>query len=439
MNGVQTLDWRLEWRPLAALLALFLALFFLPAGAPRFDRAVIEGLLLSRDYAREHVLLCLVPAFFIAGAIGAFLGQSAVMRYLGAGAPKPVAYGTAAVSGTVLAVCSCTVLPLFSGIHRMGAGLGPASAFLYSGPAINVMAVVLTASVLGWQLGLARAVGAIFFAVAVGLAMHWIFRREERERQVAAVEVAPEQRARPLGHDALLLAALVAILVFANWGRPQVEAGLWWQIWAHKWHLTGLAGLGLAAMLVRGLGLSGWKVAAAGVPAALLAWLWPGVPELAFAAAVVALGLLLHRAGGEPAAWLAGSWDFAKRILPVLFAGVFVAGVLLGRPGEEGLVPAAWVAAAVGGEGVLPTAFAAVAGALMYFATLTEVPILQGLLGSGMGQGPALALLLAGPALSLPSMLVIATVLGWRKTLTYVGLVVALSTLAGLVYGNLIV
>lgn len=187
MNGVQTLDWRLEWRPLAALLALFLALFFLPAGAPRFDRAVIEGLLLSRDYAREHVLLCLVPAFFIAGAIGAFLGQSAVMRYLGAGAPKPVAYGTAAVSGTVLAVCSCTVLPLFSGIHRMGAGLGPASAFLYSGPAINVMAVVLTASVLGWQLGLARAVGAIFFAVAVGLAMHWIFRREERERQVAAV------------------------------------------------------------------------------------------------------------------------------------------------------------------------------------------------------------------------------------------------------------
>jgi hypothetical protein len=439
MNGVQALDWRLEWRPMAALLGLFLALLFLPAGVPRFDRAVIEGLLLSRDYAREHVLLCLVPAFFIAGAIGAFLSQAAVMRYLGAGAPKPVAYGTAAVSGTVLAVCSCTVLPLFSGIHRMGAGLGPATAFLYSGPAINVMAVVLTASVLGWQLGLARAVGAIFFAVAVGLAMHWIFRREERERQVAAVEMPLEERSRPLWRDALLLAALVAILVFANWGRPQAESGLWWQVWVHKWHLTGLAGLGLAAMLVRGLGLSGWKVAAAGVPVVLLAWLAPGMPELAFAAAVVALAVLLHRAGGEAAAWLAGSWDFAKRILPVLFAGVFVAGMLLGRPGEEGLVPAAWVAAAVGGEGVLPTAFAAVAGALMYFATLTEVPILQGLLGSGMGQGPALALLLAGPALSLPNMLVIATVLGWRKTLTYVGLVVALSTVAGLVYGNLIV
>jgi uncharacterized membrane protein YraQ (UPF0718 family) len=440
MNGTHAIDLRIEWRPLAGLLGLFLALFFLPVGAPRFDRAVMEGLLLSQDYARQHVLLCLVPAFFIAGSIGAFLSQGAVMRYLGAGAPKPVAYGTAAVSGTVLAVCSCTVLPLFSGIHRMGAGLGPASAFLYSGPAINVLAIVLTASVLGWQLGLARAVGAVLFAVAVGLAMHGIFRREERQRQVAAAAELPvEERSRPLWLDALFLASLVAILVFANWGRPQADGGLWWQIWAHKWQLTGLAALTLAAILVRGLGLAGWKAAAVGVPTLLLALLVPGVPELAFAAAVAGLALVLQREGGELGAWLAGSWDFAKRILPVLFAGVFVAGVVLGRPGHAGLLPSAWVETALGGEGLVPTLFAAVAGALMYFATLTEVPILQGLLGSGMGQGPALALLLAGPALSLPNMLVVASVLGWRKTLTYVGLVVTLSTLAGLVYGNLIV
>lgn len=439
MNGTHAVDLRIEWRPLAGLLGLLLALFFLPVGAPRFGRAVMEGLLLSQDYARQHVLLCLVPAFFIAGAIGAFLSQAAVMRYLGAGAPKPVAYGTAAVSGTVLAVCSCTVLPLFSGIHKMGAGLGPATAFLYSGPAINVLAIVLTASVLGWQLGLARAVGAVLFAVAVGLAMHGIFRREEKQRQVtAAAELPVEERSRPLWQNALFLASLVAILVFANWGRPQTDAGLWWQIWAHKWQLTGLAALALAAILVRGLGLAWWKVAAVGVPTLMLALLVPGVPEVAFGAAVAGLALVLQREGGELGAWLAGSWDFAKRILPVLFAGVFVAGVVLGRPGHEGLLPSAWVETAVGGEGLVPTLFAAVAGALMYFATLTEVPILQGLLGSGMSQGPALALLLAGPALSLPNMLVVATVLGWRKTLTYVGLVVTFSTLAGLVYGNLI-
>jgi uncharacterized membrane protein YraQ (UPF0718 family) len=439
MNGTHALDLRLEWRPLAELLGLFLALFLLPVGAPRFDRAVMEGLLLSQEYARQHVLFCLVPAFFIAGAIGAFLSQAAVMRYLGAGAPKSLAYGTASVSGTVLAVCSCTVLPLFSGIHKMGAGLGPASAFLYSGPAINVLAIVLTASVLGWQLGLARAVGAVLFAVAVGLAMHWLFRREEGQRQVAAAELPAEPRSRPLWLDALFLASLVAILVFANWGRPQTDAGVWWQVWAHRWQLTGLAALGLAVVLVRGLGLAWWKAAAVGVPTLVLALLVPGVPEVAFAAAVAGLALVLQREGGELGAWLAGSWDFAKRILPVLFAGVFVAGVVLGRPGHDGLLPSAWVVRAVGGEGLAPTLFAAVAGALMYFATLTEVPVLQGLLGSGMGQGPALALLLAGPALSLPSMLVIASVLGWRKTLTYVGLVVALSTLAGLVYGNLIV
>jgi len=445
VNGTAAVDWRLEWRPLAGLLALFGALLVVPLDDPRVGRAVGEGLLLTREYARSHVLLCLVPAFFIAGAIGVFLSQEAVMRFLGPGAKKLPAYGVAAVSGTVLAVCSCTVLPLFSGIHQMGAGLGPASAFLYSGPAINVLAVVLTARVLGWQLGLARGIGAVVFALLVGLAMHWIFRREEGERQRAAAALPVPEGGRPLWQSTLFLGSLVAILVFANWGRPEAGEGIWWLLWVHKWHLTGAAGLGLALVLVRWFGLTWRKALAAGAPVVLLALLVPGVPELAFGAGVVGLTVVLARSASESAdsagasalgEWLASSWGFAKQILPLLFAGVFVAGMLLGRPGHEGLVPSGWVASAVGGEGLGATAFAAVAGALMYFATLTEVPILQGLLGSGMGQGPALALLLAGPALSLPNMLVIARVLGWTKTLTYVALVVMLSTAAGFVYGN---
>ena len=439
MNGAPAIDLRLEWRALAGLLALSLGLVLVPLGAPRFDAAVLEGLLLAQEYARLHVLLCLVPAFFIAGALGVFLRQEAILRYLGPGARKGPAYAVASVSGSVLAVCSCTVLPLFSGIHRLGAGLGPATAFLYSGPAINVLAVVLTASVLGWELGLARAVGAIAFAVVVGLLMHALFRREERERSRAAASLPAPAAGRPLWQSALVLASLVAILVFANLGRPQAGEGLWWLLWANKWRLTALAALALAGALVRFLGLAWWKAAAAGTPVVLLALLFPGTPQLAFGAGAAGLALVLAREGGELGDWLAASWGFAKQILPLLFAGVLVAGILLGRPGHQGLVPSAWVAGAVGGEGLGATLFAAVAGALMYFATLTEVPILQGLLGSGMGQGPALALLLAGPALSLPSVLVIAGVLGWKKTLAYVGLVVGLSTLAGLAYGNLIV
>lgn len=439
MNGTAAVEWRLEWRPLAGLLALFAGLLLVPLDGPEIARAAGEGLLLTQDYARSHVLLCLVPAFFIAGAIGVFLSQEAVMRYLGPGARKVPAYGVAAVSGTVLAVCSCTVLPLFSGIHQMGAGLGPASAFLYSGPAINVLAVVLTARVLGWKLGLARAVGAVLFAVVVGLAMHWIFRREEGERRRAAAALPVPEAGRPLWQSALFLGSQVAILVFANWGRPQEEQGIWWWLWTSKWYLTGAAALLLGVVLVRYFGLTWRRAVAAGAPAAVLAIAAPGVPELAFGAGVLGLTVVLARSQRDVPAlgeWLASSWGFAKQILPVLFLGVFVAGALLGRPGHEGLVPSAWVASAVGGEGLGATAFASVAGALMYFATLTEVPILQGLLGSGMGQGPALALLLAGPALSLPNMLVIARVLGWKKTLTYVGLVVALSTAAGFGYGN---
>lgn len=430
--------WRSEWKPLAWMAAAFAVFYWLPVGLPRFDGAVTEALALTKWYAREHVLLCLVPAFFIAGAIASFVSQAAVMKYLGPRAPKLVAYGVAAVSGTILAVCSCTVLPLFAGIHTMGAGLGPATAFLYSGPAINVLAVVLTASVLGLKLGAARAVGAVLFAVVVGALMAVIFARSERERVAAAMALPEPEGVRPLGQTAVFFAAQVAILVFANWARPDDPTGLWFAIWRAKWWLTTAGAVGLGAVLVRWFALPWWKAAAVAVPTAALALAWPQHPGLAFTAGVLGLSVVTATSGGELGEWFASSWGYAKQILPLLLGGVLVAGLLLGRPGHEGLIPSAWVATAVGGNGLGATLFASVAGALMYFATLTEVPILQGLIGAGMGPGPALALLLAGPALSLPNMIVIASVIGWRKTSVYVGLVVAMATVTGIIYGTFI-
>jgi len=432
------IDWKREWRPLAAMAAVFAVFYWLPIGSARFEGAVTEALALTRWYAREHVLMCLVPAFFIAGAIASFVSQAAVMKYLGPRAPKLLAYGVAAVSGTILAVCSCTVLPLFAGIHTMGAGLGPATAFLYSGPAINVLAVVLTASVLGLKLGAARAIGAVLFAVVVGALMALVFARSERARVAAAMALPEPDGVRPLPQTAAFFAAQVAILVFANWARPDDPAGLWFAIWRLKWWLTAGAAVALGAILVRWYRLAWWRAVAVAVPTAALALARPQHPGLAFTAGVLGLSVATATSGGELGEWFASSWGFAKQILPLLLGGVLVAGLLLGRPGHEGLVPSAWVAAAVGGNGVGATLFASVAGALMYFATLTEVPILQGLIGAGMGPGPALALLLAGPALSLPNMIVIASVIGWRKTSVYVGLVVAMATVTGLVYGTFI-
>jgi hypothetical protein len=415
----------------------FLGLYFLPIDAARFDSAVHESLALTRWYAREHVLLCLVPAFFIAGAIAVFVSQASVMKYLGPRAPKPVAYGVAAVSGTILAVCSCTVLPLFAGIHRRGAGLGPATAFLYSGPAINALAIILTARILGIELGLARAVGAILFSVVIGVIMHLLFRREEAER--AAAQPTPalgDEPSRPLWQTALFFAAMVGVLVFSNWGRPQEPTGIWHAIHASKWWITAGFAAALAVMLVSWFRASrvGVGLAAAAVIASVL--LAPDHPELPFVVGIVGLALCLGLGRDEEGReWLESSWSFAKQIMPLLLIGVIVAGLLLGRPGHEALVPTSWIAAAVGGNTLAANLFAAVAGAFMYFATLTEVPILQGLIGSGMGSGPALALLLAGPALSLPNMLVIRSVLGTKKTLTYVVLVVIMATLSGVIYG----
>lgn len=429
------MNWTKEWKPLAWIAAAFLTCLYLPVGWPRFDNAVMESLHLVKWYAQEHVLLCLVPAFFIAGAIAVFVSQASVMKYLGANAPKVLAYGVASVSGTILAVCSCTVLPLFAGIYRMGAGLGPAAAFLYSGPAINVLAIILTARVLGPQLGIARAVGAIAFSIIIGLLMHLIFRREELDKAKAAAAMPAEEVERPLWQNALYFASMVCILVFANWGKPDSPEGLWNAIHAGKWGLTAAASLGLGVILVAWFDVRWWKVLATAAMVGMAAMLAPHEPQLPFILGVLGLSFITNTGGEVMQSWFSSTWTFAKQILPLLLFGVLIAGLLLGRPGEEGLIPSEWVASLVGGNSLWANLFASVAGAFMYFATLTEVPILQGLIGNGMGQGPALALLLAGPALSLPNMLVIRSVLGTKKTVVFVVLVIVMATLSGMLFG----
>jgi hypothetical protein len=356
---------------------------------------LIEAFSLLQEYARKHVLFCLIPAFFIAGAISVFISQSSVIKYFGVRAKKILSYSVASVSGAILAVCSCTVLPLFAGIYARGAGIGPATSFLYSGPAINALAIILTAKVLGFKLGLARALGAIVFSVAIGLAMHFIFYKEEKKRDSEGFIETETTQSRPLGKTALYFATMIAILVFINWGKTLPDFKIWYYIYRAKWLIAGV----LLIILL-------WMIFA-----------WFKKTELK--------------------EWTVSTWIFVKQILPLLFAGVLVAGFLLGRPGHQGLIPSWWIAKWVGGNSIGANLFASMAGALMYFATLTEVPILQGLMGSGMGQGPALALLLAGPALSLPNMLVIRSVMGTKKTIVYVILVIVMSTASGLIYGSI--
>jgi uncharacterized membrane protein YraQ (UPF0718 family) len=357
------------------------------------------------------------------------------MKYLGPKSNKVLAYGVASVSGTILAVCSCTVLPLFAGIHRMGAGLGPATAFLYSGPAVNVLAIVLTARVLGLKIGVARAVGAILFSVVVGLLMHLIFRKEEAAKAQGQTALPDAAEPRPLWQTAVYFLALVSVLVFANWGKPARDTGPWHALYSARWLVTSAGAAGLAVILVAWFRVAWWKVLLASVSVAVLAFLFPDTPTIAFAAGVVGLSAITATGEGECGEWFASSWGFAKQILPLLLGGVAVAGLLLGQPGGEGLIPSDWVARWVGGNSLGANLFASVLGAFMYFATLTEVPILQGLLGNGMGSGPALALLLAGPALSLPNMLVIRSVLGTKKTAVFVLLVITMATVSGMLFG----
>ena len=387
-----------EWKKFLYILAAFLACFYLPVENLRFSNAVFEALALVKWYAREHVLLCLVPAFFIAGAISVFVSQVSVMKYFGAKANKFLSYSVASVSGTILAVCSCTVLPLFSGIYKRGAGLGPAITFLYSGPAISVLAIILTARILGWQLGLARAIGAVIFSVVIGLLMHLIFLKEERARHADGdFNTGEIKEARSLGKTILYFASMIAFLVFANWGKPlEGDHGIWSIIYQYKWWIAGLSLVSLVVMLFK----------------------WFKKDELK--------------------EWTGATWGFALQILPLLLGGVLVSGFLLGRVGHEGVIPSRFVAMLVGGNSLWANFFSSVVAAFMYFATLTEVPILQGLMNSGMGKGPALALLLAGPALSLPSMLVLRSIMGTKKTVVYVSLVVVMATISGMVFGFIV-
>ena len=384
-----------ERTKLLLIVGVFLAAFYVPWSHPIIRQSGLEAFMMLQEYAREHVLTCLIPAFFIAGAIAVFVSQASVLKYFGAKANKILSYSVASVSGTILAVCSCTVLPLFAGIYTRGAGIGPATAFLYSGPAINVLAISLTAKILGWQLGLARAIGAVFFAVVTGLLMALIFRKDDASRTEGQIYVPePDDTERTLLQDALYILTMVLILVFAAFAKPAPgSTGLWPTIFAAKWYIT------IALLIILGFMLKAWFTK------------------------------------DECKSWVESSWGFMKQIFPLLGGGVLVAGFMLGRPGHPALIPDQWVQSLLGGNSVWANLIASLSGALMYFATLTEVPILQGLLGAGMGKGPALSLLLAGPALSLPNMLVIGSVMGVKKTATFCGIIVIMSTIAGMLYG----
>ncbi len=422
---------RREWMKVGLIVGAFLLIYFVPLDRLGAPGALGSGLALLHDYARAHVLLCLVPAFFIAGAIGSLIDKGAILRFLGPGSRRAPAYGVGSLAGSVLAVCSCTILPLFAGIVRMGAGLGPASTFLYAGPAINVLAVIFTARVLGAEIALVRAVAAVAMSVLIGLTMAAFFRRDEKRREAIP---APASAAVARSSAAVigLVALLIAVLVFANWAPAAEKGGALDLIHAAKWYVVAALAIPFGLLCRHRLGLSGGGLSLLVLALAAAAFLGPNA---VFGLALVGVSLLLLRAGGEARTWFVESWTFARQITPLLLAGVLTAGILLGGAGAEGLIPGRIVAAAVGGNGLLANLGASLAGALMYFATLTEIPILEGLIGAGMGKGPALSLLLAGPALSLPNMLVIASVIGARKTCTYVAIVVAASTLVGLAYG----
>ena len=429
------MKWKDEWKPLAIIVVAFLGCFFLPLGNPRFNNAVMESLYLVKWYAQEHVIFCLVPAFFIAGAMSALFPKDKILKYLGEKTKAYISYPISVVSGLFLAVCSCTVLPLFAGIYQRGAGLGPATAFLYSGPAINVLAIILSARVLGLEMGIARGVGAVLFSVVIGLIMQSIFRKEEAEK-ANSMNVPEPLVSRPLWQNGFFFAVLVAILVFANWGRPLDPTGHWAAIYSVKWAITGIFATVLGIILSLGFNLKIKKVIFAALPVVVVAFLFPHEPMLPFVVGVLGLSTVISTDQGETGEWFVASWVFAKQILPLLLFGVLVSGLLLGRPGVEGLIPSAWISKLVGGNSLWANLFASVVGAFMYFATLTEVPIVQGLIGSGMGKGPALALLLAGPALSLPNMLVIRSIMGTQKTLIYVSLVCVMATVTGMIYGR---
>ncbi|GMV66814.1 MAG: hypothetical protein AMXMBFR75_26100 [Candidatus Hinthialibacteria bacterium] len=428
-----------ELKILSAFIGIFLVAYFLPLGNPKVSNAILEAFNLLQWYARQHTLACVVPAMFIAGAITTFLSQASVLNYLGPKANRPLSYGVGAVSGFILAVCSCSVLPMFAGIYALGAGLGPACAFLYSGPAINVMAVFLSARVLGADIGIARTVGAVVFAVVIGLLMAFIFRKDDKKRNEAALQLPdPPPSPRRLWQTTLFMLCMILFLMFSDWYntydvtitlkdgstftaniRTQTRDAMDVQIYqadgeletelkrisfadtqeikpvpsftmtvhSMKWHLAGLMGLAVLLMV----------------------WRWFSREEVK--------------------EWMNATWDFAKMIVPLLFGGVFITGFV------GALLPDKYVAAWVGGDSLSSNFVASFIGCIWYFATLTEIPIVEVLTRLGMGKGPALSLLLAGPALSLPSIFVLISVMGWKKTMVFTLLVVIMSTFVGMVFG----
>ncbi len=436
------MEWKKEFKILFWTISAFALAFFMPLGNARFKESVMAMLDLTKWYAQEHVILCLLPAFFIAGVIAVFVSQGAVMKYFGAKAKKWVAYTVASVSGTILAVCSCTILPLFSSIHKRGAGLGPAIAFLYSGPAINILAIILTARILGFEMGVARIIGAVVFAVVIGSAMSLIYRKEERVKREEQISFPDMPEKRPMWQTAFHFFTLVLILVFANWGKPgsDVTSGGWYWLWANKWYITSVFAVFLIFSLIFILKLKWQHVILAALVTAGSSFI-SSSPLIPMIVGIAGLSIitLYDKNESENREWALSTWDFTKQIMPLLAIGVLIAGFLLGSTHDEtamaGIIPNEWVAKLVGGNSVFSNFFASIVGAFMYFATLTEVPILQGLMSAGMGKGPALALLLAGPSLSLPNMLVIRGVLGTQKTLVYVLLVVIMATISGLIYG----
>ncbi len=434
------MEWKREIKILIWIIAGFAFTYFMPLENEHFKEAVAAVFDLVNWYAREHVILCLLPAFFIAGVIAVFISQASVVKYFGASAKKWRAYAVASISGTILAVCSCTVLPLFSSIHKKGAGLGPAIAFLYSGPAINILAIILTARILGIEMGLARVIGAVAFSIIIGLIMSFIYRKEEKIKAGQQMNVVPSPEKRPVWQTAFHFFTLVLILVFANWGKPETTSGFWYLIWSSKWIITAAFAILLMFSMIFILKAKWYYLLPIAIVTSLAAILShsPQVPVLV-AVAGISLVTLLDNKNEENRQWTLSSWGFAKQIIPLLAIGVVIAGFLLGSTHDDtqlaGVIPGQWISALVGGNSFFSNFFASVVGAFMYFATLTEVPIVQGLMAAGMGKGPALALLLAGPALSLPSMLVIRGIMGTQKTVVYVSLVVVIATLSGYIYG----
>ena len=430
-----------DWKIAAILISIFLVAFYLPLSDARVTGAILEAFKLLQWYARNHTLACVLPALFIAGGIMTFLSQASVLRYLGPNSNKLAAYTVASVAGTVLAVCSCSVLPMFAGIYTLGAGLGPASAFLYSGPAINILAIFLTARVLGLDIGLWRAIGAVGFAFLVGLGMAFLFRREERKKAEAALLMpdAPAPRRR-LWQNALLLGCMMGFLIFSDWFNPGdavvtrtdgttvrgvVLQEMHDEVMIQVQETTGGVRAGDRLVLAKSDVAHIQEVESWVMDVYHIRWYLAGLM-------FVAVGLMswgwVER--DEFATWMRNTWDFGKMLVPLLFGGVFAVGFI------AAMLPDQRIAQLVGDNSLRANFIASVVGALFYFATLTEVPITQALIEHGMAKGPAVALLLAGPALSLPSMLVLVKVMGVKKTAAFCSLIVVLATATGMISGR---